>query len=155
MTHSLRRRRRRKGRCPMYDRLCQRQADRLSERRQRRQASCFRTMIHRKKLCFLKMRMNYRLLYRFLYYPCFLQRSFPLNCFRFLPSVAELVFCDEQADADVRIDAQASIAAVNLILSFIVCPFFMRGVFFILPVNVNSCPIVVYHTIVSSSRIFT
>lgn len=45
----------------------------------------------------------------------------------FLLSVAELVFCDEQAEADVRIDAQASIAAVNLILSFIVCPFFMRG----------------------------
>ena len=45
----------------------------------------------------------------------------------FLLSVAELVFCDEQAQADVRIDAQASIAAVNLILSFIVCPFFMRG----------------------------
>ena len=126
MTHSLHRRRRRKGRCPMYDRLCQLQAGRLSERRQRRQASCFRTMIHRKKLCFLKRRMNYRLLYRFLYYPCFLQRSFPLNCFRLL-SVAELVFCDEQAQADVRIDAQASIAAVNLILSFIVCPFFMRG----------------------------
>ena len=45
----------------------------------------------------------------------------------FLLSAAELVFCDEQADADVRIDAQASIAAVNLIFSFIVCPFFMRG----------------------------
>ena len=35
----------------------------------------------------------------------------------FLLSVAELVFCDEQAEADVRIDAQASIAAVNLILA--------------------------------------
>lgn len=45
----------------------------------------------------------------------------------FLPSVTELVFCDEQAEADVRIDAQASIAAVNLIFNFIVCPFFMRG----------------------------
>lgn len=49
----------------------------------------------------------------------------------FLLSVAELVFCDEQAEADVRIDAQASIAAVNLIFSFIVCPFFMRGYFYI------------------------
>ena len=51
----------------------------------------------------------------------------------FLLSVAELVFCDEQAEADVRIDAQASIAAVNLIFSFIVCPFFMRGVFLYCP----------------------
>ena len=44
-----------------------------------------------------------------------------------LLSVTELAFCDEQAQADVRIDAQASIVAVNLIFSFIVCPFFMRG----------------------------
>ena len=117
MTHSLRRRRRRKGRCPMYDRLCQRQADRLSERRQRRQASCFRTMIHRKKLCFLKMRMNYRLLRRFLYYPCFLQRSFPLHCFRFCCPWRSLHSVMSRRQADVRIDAQASIAAVNLILT--------------------------------------
>ena len=41
----------------------------------------------------------------------------------FLPSVTELVFCDEQAEADVRIDAQASIAAVNLI--FIIPTYFL------------------------------
>ena len=44
-----------------------------------------------------------------------------------LLSVVELAFCDEQAEADVRIDAQASIVAVYLIFSFIVCTFFMRG----------------------------